>query len=132
MQNKKNELRQLVIELRNSINETEKEALDNKIFENVVQLKEYISAKVIFIYVSYKSEVDTHRIIKKALSEGKVVCVPKIISRKEGMKALKIDNFQDLKVGCYGILEPDNKNIEINSSEGAFLWIFIMSKQPLV
>jgi 5-formyltetrahydrofolate cyclo-ligase len=106
MKNKKY-YRELVKGLREGLSKEDKEKRDRAIYNNIIQSKEFIEAKCIFIYVSYKNEVDTHTIIKTALSEGKIVCVPKIISLKEGMKVLKIRGFDELKASSYGILEPE-------------------------
>jgi 5-formyltetrahydrofolate cyclo-ligase len=103
----KADYREYVKELRGKITENEKRLNDNNIYTKVIQSNEYKKARCIFIYVSYKNEVDTHNIIKKALKEGKSVCVPKIISLKEGMKAVKITSFDELKESKYGMLEPD-------------------------
>jgi 5-formyltetrahydrofolate cyclo-ligase len=99
--------RELVKGLREGLSTEDKDKRDRAIYNNIIQSKEFIEAKCIFIYVSYKNEVDTHTIIKTALSEGKIVCVPKIISLKEGMKVLKIRDFDELKASSYGILEPE-------------------------
>lgn len=79
---------------------------DNIIYNKVINSIEYKDAANIFVYVSYKSEVDTHKIISKAIVDGKRVFVPKVISNEEGMEALEIKGLHDFKKGSYGILEP--------------------------
>jgi 5-formyltetrahydrofolate cyclo-ligase len=106
MKNKKY-YREQVKALRDALSKEEKEKKDFAIYNKVVNSKEYKEASCIFIYVSYQNEVDTHEIIKTALSQGKTVCVPKIISLKEGMKVLRINDFNELKASAYGILEPE-------------------------
>ena len=105
MKNKKY-YRDQVKALRDALSKEEKEKKDFTIYNKVISSKEYKEASCIFIYVSYQNEVDTHEIIKTALSQGKIICVPKIISLKEGMKVLRINDFNDLKPSAYGILEP--------------------------
>lgn len=114
--NIKKEIRKFIKEKRALLTKDEKEILDNIIFKKIVNSQEYRKAKFIFIFVSYKDEIDTHRVIKKALIDGKVICVPKTISLEEGMYAAQITKFEDLEVGNYGILEPksENKRIEEN------------------
>lgn len=103
----KKALRKLMISKRDSISLEEKILLDKKIFENVIKSKAFIESKVIFSYVSYKNETDTHSIIKYGLNNNKIVCVPKIKSLSEGtMEAVKIDSFEELEVSALGILEP--------------------------
>lgn len=102
----KKELRSQMIKLREAITKEEKSILDKKAFINVINSKEYNRAKNIFIYVSYKSELYTHEIIKYSLKNGKKIFVPKVISKSEGMKAVEIKDFSDLSKSSYGILEP--------------------------
>ena len=106
MAENKKELRHIIESKRSRISIEEKIELDKNIFKNFINSKEFKNATSIFIFVSYKMEVDTHKIIKKALDYNKEVYVPKIISKREGMKAIKIKSFSELKVGAYGILEP--------------------------
>ncbi|WP_243105898.1 5-formyltetrahydrofolate cyclo-ligase [Clostridium fermenticellae] len=103
----KKEYRKMVNSLKKSLTYEHKRKLDNIIFDNVIDSKEYKNSNIIFIFVSYDKEVDTHRIMKRAFDDGKVVCVPKVISMKDGMVAIKVNKFEDLTPGAYGILEPE-------------------------
>ncbi|MFL0196337.1 5-formyltetrahydrofolate cyclo-ligase [Clostridium sp. WILCCON 0269] len=105
-------IRKAMKEKRDNLPKLDKEKLDSIIFEKIIGSEEYNKAKSIFIFVSYKSEVDTHRIIKRALKEGKLVCVPKVIYKDGGMEAVRIYKFNDLKEGAYKILEPQNTSLE--------------------
>lgn len=119
----KDELRKYIEEKRNELRENNKKQMDSCIYRNVVDSEHYKSAKTIFIYVSCNNETDTHKIIKKMLEDKKIVCVPKVLSLKEGMIAVKINNFDDLKPGLYGILEPAEKQnkIDENNIDTVFL-----------
>lgn len=118
MENKnKNELREAMLKKRDSQSLEEKARKDAAIFEKFIASEYYNNSKVIFIFVSFRSEVDTHRIIERAINDGKIVCVPKVISRKEGMKAFIINDFKDLKEGYFGILEPSEKCPEIERNK---------------
>ncbi len=94
---------------------SDKEKLDGIVFNKIINDNYYKASRCIFIFVSYNGEVDTHRIIKYALKDKKIVCVPKVISKKEGMISVKIDKFEDLKPGTYGILEPTDTSSTINA-----------------
>ena len=50
--------------------------------------------------------MDTYNIINYALKSNKIVFVPKVINKNEGMKALKINNLEEMIKSNYGILEP--------------------------
>lgn len=110
----KRELRQNMLHKRSELNSASKKKLDDLIYEKLISDKRISDARVIFIYVSYRDEVDTINFINYCLSKQKNVCVPKIISLKEGMKAVKIFTLNDLKPNKMGILEP--KNIEYSVS----------------
>lgn len=109
----KDEMRSIMENLRNALSIKERSTRDGIIRSKFFESESYKNAQTIFIYVSYRSEVDTHEIIKKALLDNKNICVPKIISKQDGMEAILIKNFDDLKSGKYGILEPVNRDSKI-------------------
>ena len=102
----KDEIRKAILNKRESLTSDEKEYLDNVIYEKVLNSSIYKKSKVVFIYVSFKKEVDTHRIIKDALKGGKIVAVPKVISKDKGMIAVNIKSINELKKGYFGVYEP--------------------------
>ena len=109
-------IRKKMKEERSKLSNLQKEKLDNSVFQKVIESEEYNKANSIFIFVSYGSEVDTHRIIKKALKDGKNICVPKVISKKDGMVAVRVHDFSELKSGAYGILEPEDTKYKVQES----------------
>ena len=111
----KKELRKKILALRDDLKSDEKEIMDDIIFSKLIKEKSFIDAKVVFLFVSYKSEVDTHRLIRYCFENDKVVCIPKVINKKDGMKALRITSFEDLKEGYKGILECDDDLEEIST-----------------
>jgi 5-formyltetrahydrofolate cyclo-ligase len=122
----KKEYRNIVKNRRDIFFSAEKDSLDKLIYEKVITCEQFTKAKVVFIYVSYKNEVDTHNIINYALLKGKIVAVPKIVSVKEGMEAVRINSQQELCESPYGILEPssfdnriDIKSIDLVLAPGA-------------
>lgn len=102
----KKQLRKSIMQLRDKISSEEKQRLDEAIFNNIINSKYYKKATMIFIFVSYLSEVDTKPIIIKALADNKIVCVPKIKSKEAGMELYIINGLMDLQEGFHGILEP--------------------------
>lgn len=106
----KNDIRKKMLDIRNSVDEYEKQIMDNKIFANVINSNEYKNSDNIFLFVSYNSEVDTHKIINYSLKHGKRIFLPKVISRKAGMEIIEIKSFSDLEKSKYGILEPSGEN----------------------
>lgn len=112
MESKKS-IRRLVQERKDVLSKDERQNLDNIIFDKVINSYAYKNSHTIFIFVSYNNEVDTHKIIKQALRDKKILCVPKIISKEEGMDIVQIKSFEDLKEGAYGILEPADSELKI-------------------
>lgn len=106
MMENKDYYRKIACEKRDSISKEDKYILDEKIYDNVIKSSFYKKARSIFIYVSVNSEADTRKIIEKALTDGKTICVPKVISKKQGMIAVKINSLDELSPGAYNIPEP--------------------------
>lgn len=113
----KQQLRKSAKEIRGSISLKQKLAYDEAIYKRIIESEAYKASKVIFIFVSFGSEITTHNIINKALDDNKVVCIPKIISKSEGMKACAIESLSELKPNKFGILEPVDTNNEVNSDK---------------
>lgn len=102
----KKEIRKYIIEKREVIEYSIRKEWDRIIFNKLVNNELYKNAKVIFTFVSYKSEVGTHQIIKHAIMDKKIICVPKIRSKEKGIEIFRINSMSELSVGYYGILEP--------------------------
>lgn len=101
----KSRLRAHFRKLRNSLTEADREKSDAIIFERLASLPEYKSAKQIFAYASMGSEVDTSRIINRALDDNKAVALPKCKADNE-LDFYYIASADDLENGAYGISEP--------------------------
>lgn len=104
--NNKVYIRKSVIEKRNSITIDIKKELDERILKKLIDNKSYKDSLVLFTFVSFGSEVDTHKIISYALNDGKIVYVPKIKSKDKGIEIFRINTLCDLKPGYFNILEP--------------------------
>jgi len=102
----KKEIREFVKKKRDEIREEDRKAWDERIFSHLISSSFYKNAKVIFVFVSFGSEVDTHRIIHRALADNKVVGVPRIPSKERGIEVYRIEGFHDLEERYYKILEP--------------------------
>jgi 5-formyltetrahydrofolate cyclo-ligase len=86
---------------------------DEIIFNKLIDLQIFKESKILFVYVSRKTEVDTIKLIKYALDVGKVVCVPKCYENSI-MKAFQIESLCDLGNGKFNILEPKSYCKELN------------------
>ncbi|HEY5575510.1 MAG TPA: 5-formyltetrahydrofolate cyclo-ligase [Clostridiaceae bacterium] len=113
----KKELRKKMLEMRDQQKPADRALWDDIIYNKFTGSEYYRDASVIFIFVSFRSEVDTHRIIRKALEDGKVVGVPRVLSKKEGIKVFRIDSMSDLETGYFGVLEPKEGCPEIPAED---------------
>lgn len=104
----KKEIRKNIIKMRDELTLERRMVLDNRILESVLELNRYQQANMIFLFLSFGSEVDTKRLIERALAKQKRICVPRVISRQAGMLPFEIIGLQDVEPGHYGILEPKN------------------------
>lgn len=117
MTNDKNDLRIISKNKRKELSTLDRKHYDSLILENVLNDQKFKDSNTIFIYVSYKDEVDTHEIIKSALLLNKKVCVPLIISKKDGMEAIYINSLEDLEANYMGILEPKYNKDNVTKAE---------------
>ena len=103
-------LRNKYKEIRKNIPNREEQ--DNIIFNKVINLEEYKQSDLILIYVSFKDEVDTNKLIKHSLENGKQIAVPKC--ERDDIVFYHINSLEDLGEGCFGILEPKTNKIVHN------------------
>lgn len=89
---------------------------DERIAENVINSEAFKSAKRIFAYYSVDREVGTEKIILEALRQGKEVALPVSLA-KSRMVFREVKNLDLLKVGRYGIPEPDDNCPELECGE---------------
>ena len=80
------------------------ERLSRLIFQRLVSLPQYASARAVLCYVSFRSEVGTREFIARLWAEGKQVVVPYCIAQRLELVCLR--GFSDLDPGTLGILEP--------------------------
>jgi 5-formyltetrahydrofolate cyclo-ligase len=110
---KKEFLRNEMLNKRDLLSADERFEKSAEIASRLVKLPEIIKAESIFTYVSFRSEVDTHRIIDSFLVKGKVVSVPLSDMKKKVINPFIIKSLEnDLVPGVFGILEPDLGKID--------------------
>ncbi|HDN82823.1 MAG TPA: 5-formyltetrahydrofolate cyclo-ligase [Candidatus Altiarchaeales archaeon] len=105
----KHELRKKILAKRESL---PKEIVAKKseiIAKKLLAREELKKTKVIFIYASFKNEVQTLKLIEKLLNSGKKVLVPKIRFPKREMIAVAINSLAELKTNKIGIPEPSSE-----------------------
>lgn len=102
----KTEIRRQILKKRDELSETYRKEADKKIYNRLLSLVQYQEASWILAFVSYKSEVDTMKIITTAIEQKKRVAVPKVLSNGY-MEFYEISSLEELVKGYRDILEPD-------------------------
>ena len=103
----KAETRKMLKTARAKLPEATRLNYSNSITEQILKLDEIKNARIIFIYISYATEVHTHGLIKALLAAGKTLAVPKIVD-SDFMEAESFSSWEDLVPGELGILTPGN------------------------
>lgn len=103
----KKELRDKFKLYRRELDERKKDELDEKIFRKFISLESYKRCERLLVYVSTDIEVDTMRIIRAALEDGKTVAVPRCIDGTRDMDFYIIESDKQLEPGSFGVLEPN-------------------------
>jgi len=102
----KKEIRKKYLNLRNNINN--KTFKDNLIYQKMITNKKIINSETILIYVSTEEEIDTLRAINYFINKKKIA-VPKIENNE--MNFYYINSLNELRLGYFNILEPNNNNL---------------------
>lgn len=98
----KKELRKKYTKVRAEVED--KDLKDKLIRKNLRELDLYKKAKSVFVFISYRSEVDTRGIIEDILADGKKLLVPLV--KGSEMIAVEVKGIDDLEPNKMGILEP--------------------------
>lgn len=106
----KKAIRTKYLEKRNQMEPEKRKAASGKIREWLLANKRYKAANTVFVYASYKTEVETKEIIQGALRQGKRVAAPKV--HGDEMFFYEINSWEELFPGYQGILEPQNEGRE--------------------
>jgi 5-formyltetrahydrofolate cyclo-ligase len=98
-------IRKSIMALRDSMPKNLIEVKSIKIAEKFFELQKYKKSNSILAYYPFKSELDTRIIIKKSMSRGKKIALPRV--NKKNLEIYYIKNLpEDLRTGIYGLIEP--------------------------
>jgi len=92
----------------------DRQIMSDKIVKKILLLDEIQSSETFFLYVAFRSEVETINLINELLRRGKQVVVPvTLVSEKRLLPVVIHDMDNDLVVGYCSIPEP---RLELRSS----------------
>lgn len=101
-------LRKKVLEARDLLSIAQRREKSRAAMKNFFNLPEVDHWAAFFIYVNFRSELQTMELIRKCLEQDRRVAVPLVEAATHAMIPLLIkDPGKDLKPGYYGIPEPD-------------------------
>ena len=99
-------------------------AKSREIEERLFSLSEFKSARTVLFFASFRSEVETIPMIRRALASGKRVVLPKVKGKELALFEIK-DFDGDVSPGAWGIPEPresgpfDLRDIDLIVTPGA-------------
>ena len=99
-------LREQYKRLRRNMPREIQDAYDETIARRVAALWQYKRCRMLLTYVSTAIEVDTRRIIERALADGKQVAVPRCVPGTRDMEFYLIRGLDEPEPGTFGVLEP--------------------------
>lgn len=104
----KSSIRKKILKKRDKISRDIKTIKDLSIKQRLFSLHEFMNAKIIFFYASFKSEVETLAMIKETLEMEKRIVLPKVRREGRGVKLYEIKDINELSPGHMGIPEPSS------------------------
>lgn len=113
----KRNIRKEVLMKRSKMKAEEKELKDNIILEKLYETNLYKNARNIFTYISFGDEINTIKLIERALKDNKNISVPKTYRETRTMNAIFIPCLKELKENHMGILEPIDDSIVIKKED---------------
>lgn len=81
------------------------ERVDREIRSHFTAMAMYRKTPLILAYITYRNEMDTTPLIRKAWKDGKRVAVP--VCDRSRLVFYEIDSLEGLRAGSRGVLEPD-------------------------
>ncbi len=110
----KAKIRREILQKREAMPKELRKAYSRQITEKVLASEYYRQAKTILIYVSFRSEVETMPLIRRALEDGKEVCLPRVMpsayqaktGEMEFYRVTDAGDLDNLEISRWGIPEP--------------------------
>jgi 5-formyltetrahydrofolate cyclo-ligase len=99
-------IRRRILTLRNAMPREAVERASAEIVTSLKAMDEILRASVFMVYLSFGSEVLTDDLIRWGWEEGKRIVVPFCPPEGREMTACRIDGFDELEIGRYGIRAP--------------------------
>lgn len=102
----KQALRDKILRKRDALPPEIKAEKDKSIQQKLFVLPEFREATTVVLYASFRSEVDTLKILEDALSGGKRIVLPRVDKERRRLVLYETEGLNELFPGFLGIPEP--------------------------
>lgn len=106
----KKSLRLRMAEALRQMSPRDRETRSSSLVEKLWAEKRFAASRNIFCYISMPEEVETRGLVRRCLTEGKKIAVPRVIAAEGRIEARGLAGWDGAFIpGPFGILEPDPK-----------------------
>jgi 5-formyltetrahydrofolate cyclo-ligase len=105
-EDRKYPIRELMRHARAALPKAQALALSDSIQSHALQLPPYRAARAVALYAALGKEVDTARLARQALADGRRLFYPRLEPEGHGMRMLEVHATEDLQPGPLGIRQP--------------------------
>ena len=110
----KKEIRKKVLAARDSLPPAQRTAKSREIEARLFSLPEFKSARIVLFFASFRSEVNTGSMIRRAVTIGKRVVLPKVSGTELALYEIA-DWNNDVSSAAWGIPEPrENRPVRLD------------------
>ena len=100
-------IRQEVLKVRDALEPSARETRSALIKERLFSLPEFLRARIIFFFASFRSEVSTIPQIEESLKVGKRIVLPRVDKERNQLSLYEIKDISEISPGYMGIPEPE-------------------------
>jgi len=105
----RNQLRKKILAARDQLSPVKQIKKSARITEKLLTIKKVQKAGIFFVYMNFRSEVQTMDMINNCLNQGKIITIPLTQVNRLGLLAVRItDPQRQVKPGYCSIPEPDS------------------------
>lgn len=114
-------LRKGLLAQRNGLKRDHHETWSRAVAERVEALPEYKAAKNVVFYASKGNEVDTRKLMERAMAAGKKCSLPAVDDVVHRLIMYRVEALEPLRPGYKGILEPERREVSKDEAELVFV-----------
>jgi 5-formyltetrahydrofolate cyclo-ligase len=108
----RNHLRKEKLAERDLLDHEQRQRKSQQVQNLLIEQPAFANGQHLFVYVHFRSEVETLALIEDYLVQGKTVSVPVTLRKESRLLAVQItEPAHQLELGCFGILEPTKEQI---------------------